>query len=104
MFQFSYIPFLTVTVLHPFYADGISTDFDFAPTPATDQMLTAYGFRCKTIAGKCILYQQLDGGGVPFQEVDRNLDLFFKVIVKTDILNVTGYFGEGKYWFSNLKP
>jgi hypothetical protein len=103
MFRFSYIPFLSVTFLHEFYADGISHDFNFTPLPGTAQLLESYGLKLKNPDGILSLYQQHDQNNQPFQEIDSVLDLYFAVTVRTDILNVTERFGDGRYFFSNLK-
>ncbi len=103
MFQFSYIPFLSVSFLHQFYADGISRDFAFTPLPNTVLLLESYGFKVKNIDGKLSLFQQKDKDNQPFQELDTVIDLYFAVNVKTDILNITERFGDGRYLFSNLK-
>jgi hypothetical protein len=39
----------------------------------------------------------------PFVEIDKVIDLYFLLQVKTDLLNITTNVGKGRYWFSNLQ-
>lgn len=103
MFHLSYIPFLSVSIMHNFYADLVSEDFSFTVLPKTAAILEAYGLKQKNSGGKLLIYQQRDENGQPMQPVDQVLDLFFLATIKTDLLNITESFGKGKYWFSNLK-
>ncbi len=103
MFQFSYIPFLSVTFLHEYYADGISHDFNFIPLPESAQLLESNGLKFKNLDGKLSLFQQRDKDNQTFQELDPVVDLYFAVTVTSDILNITERFGDGRYFFSNLK-
>jgi len=103
MFQFSYISFLAVSIKHDFYTDKICRDFDYVPLPGTSVLMESFGLRFKNIDGRLSIFQQQDENNLPFQELDAKLDLFFKVNVKTDILNITEQYGSGKYFFSNLK-
>lgn len=103
MFQFSYVSLLSVTFMHDFYADKISRDFDFSPLPDTSLIMDSYGLRFKNMDGIFTLFQQHDKNNQPFQALDTIIDLYFKVSVKTDILNISEHYGRGKYLFSNLK-
>ena len=103
MFKIRFTPLLSVTVKHNFYNDLISKDFEFIPVPDTNTLLKAYSLNVRMVDGKLMIYQQLNDADHPFQPIDEIIDLYFTIHVNTDILNITENFGQGKYWFSNLK-
>jgi hypothetical protein len=102
MIHFRYAPFLTVSILHPYYADKVSSDFDFVPMPSTLAALDAYGLRVRNTSGSLALAQEQDATNHPVNPLDAVVNLFFIIRVKTDLLNITETFTPGKYWFSNL--
>lgn len=103
MFNFKFIQLFSVSIKHTFYDNSISKDFNIIPLPNTATLLQKYGLVARMTNGIFIVYQRLDASGEIFQPIDDEVNLFFTVYLNTDILNITENFGQGKYWFSNLK-
>lgn len=98
-----YAPFLSVSILHPYYADKLSSDFEFVPMPSTIVALATYGLRISNTGGQLMVAQERDAADQPTSPLDGLVDLFFVIRLKTDLVNITQSFATGKYFFTNLK-
>ncbi|XZF12943.1 hypothetical protein ACTHGU_14240 [Chitinophagaceae bacterium MMS25-I14] len=96
-----------VSLMHDYYADGKSADFNIVATPDTARILKAQGMMYKVVGNKLVVLVKVDDTGktaIPFPAY-KSLS-FFMMIENVHFYNITniGYQPATPYrfWFSNL--
>ena len=110
MSKIIYNKYLSIRLLHEFYAENNCNDFIIQPTASTEKIFRKYGILFKNVSNGCVLlYEAEDDIGTPKILVDEDIKLTFTFHLKNSLFpNFTNVIFSSEsssvHYFNNLSP